>query len=201
VRLLTALGALFLLTASLAAGCGGGEQAAKAEAPPAFKGSPVTKPEVVPDFTLRDARGEAVSLSDERGKLVLITFIYTHCPDVCPLITSNLNDALRQLGPKRNEVTVLAVSVDPRGDTPKAVKAYEKLHHLVPEFRYLIGTKAELKSVWAKYNVTAVEEDPELVDHVAYTLLVDRTGKSRVLYDSQVKSAQVVHDVRLLLAA
>ena len=56
-------------------------------------------------------------------------------------------------------------------------------------------------AVWAKYNVTAVEEDPELVDHVAYTLLVDRTGKSRVLYDSQVKSAQVVHDVRLLLAA
>jgi protein SCO1/2 len=201
VRPLAALGALFLLTVSLTAGCGGGETATKAEPPPAFKGSPITKPEVVPDFTLHDARGDAVSLADQRGKLVLVTFIYTHCPDVCPLITSNLNDALRQLGSKAADVRVLAVSVDPKGDTPKAIKAYEKLHHVVPEFRYLIGTKAELKSVWAKYNVTAVEEDPDLVDHVAYTLLVDRTGKSRVLYDSQIKSAQVVHDVRLLLAA
>lgn len=201
MRLLTALGALFLLTASVAAGCGGGEQAAKAEAPPAFKGSPVTKPEVVPDFTLHDARGEAVSLADQRGKFVLITFIYTHCPDVCPLITSNLNDALRQLGPKANDVRVLAVSVDPRGDTPKAVRAYEKLHHLLPEFRYLIGTSQELRGVWKSYNISRqIETNPDLVDHVAYTLLVDRSGKGRVLYDSQVKSARVVHDVRLLLA-
>jgi cytochrome oxidase Cu insertion factor (SCO1/SenC/PrrC family) len=54
--------------------------------------------------------------------------------------------------------------------------------------------------VWAKYNVTTVEQDPELVDHVAYTLLVDKTGKGRVLYDAQAKSAQVVHDLRLLLS-
>lgn len=196
MRLLALL--ILLVVAPLAAGCGGGK-AAKAEPPLAFKGAPVTKPKVVPDFTLHDARGEAVSLSDERGRLVLITFIYTNCPDVCPLITSNLNDALRQLGPERKNVRVLAVSVDPKGDTPKAVKAYEKVHHLIPEFRYLIGTRAELGAVWAKYNVTAISEDPELVDHVAYTLLVDRSGKGRVLYDARVRSAQVVHDVRLLL--
>ena len=183
---------------ALVAGCGGGKTA-KAESPPRFSGSPVTKPEVVPDFTLHDARGEPVSPSAQRGKLVLITFIYTHCPDVCPLITSNLNDALVQLGSERKDLRVLAISVDPKGDTPRAVKAYEKAHHLLPEFRYLIGTNAELKSVWAKYNVTAVQADPELVDHVAYTLLVDQTGKGRVLYDAHVKSAQVVHDVRLLL--
>jgi protein SCO1/2 len=189
----------FLLAATLITGCGGGKTA-QAEPIPQFKGAPVTTPKVVPDFTLHDARGEAVSLGQQRGKLVLLTFIYTHCPDVCPLITSNLNDALSQLGSERKDVRVLAVSVDPKGDTPKAVKAYEKLHHLLPEFRYLIGSSAELKSVWAKYNVTAVEEDPELVDHVAYTLLVDQSGKGRVLYDSHVKSAQVVHDVRLLLS-
>jgi protein SCO1/2 len=198
VRLLAGTIAL-VLAASVATACGE-EKSAKAESP-VFRGSPVVKPEVVPDFTLQDARGQAVSLSDERGKLVLITFIYTNCPDVCPLITSNLNDALRQLGPQAKGVSVLAVSVDPEGDTPKAVKAYEKLHHLVPEFRYLIGSRKELEAVWKKYNVTAVAEDPELVDHVAYTLLIDRSGKGRVLYDSQVKSAQVVHDVRLLLAA
>jgi protein SCO1/2 len=190
--------AALMVAAPLLAACGGGE-AASAEPQEQFRGAPVTKPETVPDFTLHDARGDAVSLSAQRGKLVLLTFIYTHCPDVCPLITSNLNDALLQLGSERKDVRVLAVSVDPKGDTPQAVEAYEKLHHLLPEFRYLIGSPAELKSVWAKYNVTAVEEDPELVDHVAYTLLVDRSGRGRVLYDSRVKSAQVVHDVRILL--
>ena len=72
---------------------------------------------------------------------MLVTFIYTHCPDVCPLITSNLNTVLRTLGPKGN-VEVLAVSVDPKGDTPAAVRAYEKSKHLEPSFHYLIGTRA-----------------------------------------------------------
>ena len=188
-------------TAMLVAGCGGGGQAAEAETAPKtkFQGHAVTTP--APDFTLRDARGQEVSLSSQRGRLVRITFLYTNCPDVCPLIAENLNRALRQLGPERSEVRVLAVSVDPKGDTAKAVRAYEKLHHLVPEFRYLIGSRKELEAVWAEYKVTAVASDPELVDHVAYTLLVDRSGKGRVLYGSSVRSAQVAHDVRVLLAA
>jgi protein SCO1/2 len=197
VRLLT-LGLALLLTAPFLAGCGGGKAAQAESAPtPRFKGYAVTTP--APDFTLRDARGEEVSLSGQRGKLVLVTFLYTNCPDVCPLIAANLNGALRQLGSERMNVRVLAVSVDPKGDTAKAVRAYEKLHHLLPEFRYLIGSRQELEAVWAKYKVTAVASDPELVDHVAYTLLVDRSGKGRVLYNSRVRSAQVVHDVRILL--
>lgn len=193
-----AAASLLLVAGLLTAGCGGGKPA-KAEPAPQFEGAPVTHPEAVPDFTLRDARGQEISLAAQRGKVVLVTFLYTHCPDVCPLITSNLNDALLQLGAKRKDVRVLAVSVDPKGDTPRAVRAYEKLHHLVPEFHYLIGAKKELRAVWKAYNVTAVEESPDLVDHVAYTLLVDRSGKGRVLYDARVKSQQVAHDARLLL--
>jgi protein SCO1/2 len=193
---LVAAAFILLVTVPLVAGCGGGNKA-QAEPAPKFEGHAVTTP--APDFTLHDARGEKVSLAEQRGKFVLITFIYTNCPDVCPLITANLNVALQQLGSERKEVRVLAVSVDPRGDTPKAVRAYEKLHHLLPQFRYLIGSPKELEAVWAKYKVTAVAEDPELVDHVAYTLLVDRSGKGRVLYGSGVRSAQVVHDVRILL--
>ena len=73
-------------------------------------------------------------MSDQRGKLVLVTFLYTNCPDVCPLITQNLNQALQMLGPKRDDVRVLAVSVDPAGDTPESVDKYAKAHHLLPEF-------------------------------------------------------------------
>jgi protein SCO1 len=198
VRLVVAA-IVLLFTATLGAGCGGGKAAQAETAPkPKFQGHAVTTP--APDFTLRDARGQEVSLSSQRGKLVLITFLYTNCPDVCPLIAENLNRALRQLGPERSEVRVLAVSVDPKGDTAKAVRAYEKLHHLVPEFRYLVGSRKELAAVWAEYKVTAVASDPELVDHVAYTLLVDRSGKGRVLYGSSVRSAQVAHDLRVLLA-
>ena len=131
---------------------------------------------------------------------MLVTFIYTQCPDVCPLITQNLNAALRAIGPSaRNRVRVLAVSVDPKGDTPKAVRAYIREKHLFPQFRYLIGSRAELRRVWKAWHVLAVASKPDVVDHVAYTALIDTTGKERVLYDSSVHATQVVHDLRVLM--
>lgn len=166
-----------------------------------FAGGELSPPQATPDFTLTDQAGRTVSMADQRGKLVLLTFLYTNCPDVCPLITQNLNQALEMLGAKRDDVRVLAVSVDPEGDTPKAVDAYAKAHHLLPEFHYLIGTRDELTEVWKKYDVAAVASDPELVDHSAYTMLVDENGEGRVIYDSGVKAKDVVHDVDELLSS
>ena len=140
-----------------------------------------------------------MTLAGQRGRFVLVTFVYTHCPDVCPLITQNLNSALRQLGSARKQVRVLAVSVDPKGDTAAAVRRYAAQRELLPEFRYLIGSRAALRRTWAAWHVLAVQRNPELVDHVAYTALIDRTGKQRVLYDSQVKARQVLHDLRVLM--
>ena len=142
-----------------------------------------------------------MTLAGQRGHYVLVTFLYVHCPDVCPLIAQNLNAALRQLGAARRRVRVLAVSVDPRGDTRAAVRRYIAARGLLPQFRYLIGTKAELTKAWAAWHVIAVRQTPEVVDHVAYTALVDPTGKQRVLYDSKVTAAQVLHDVRKLMSA
>jgi protein SCO1 len=164
-----------------------------------FAGGELSPPRALPDFTLHDQSGEKVGMAAQRGKLVLLTFLYTHCPDVCPLIAQNLNQGLRMLGPARDDVRVLAVSVDPEGDTPKSVHAFAKAHHLLPQFHYLTGSRAELTKVWKAYDVAAVARDPELVDHSAYTMLVDRSGQGRVIYDSQVKAADVVHDVKLLL--
>jgi protein SCO1/2 len=130
-----------------------------------------------------------------------VTFLYTNCPDVCPLITQNLNQALQMLGPKRDDVRVLAVSVDPEGDTPESVDKYAKVHHLLPEFHYLTGTRDELMQVWKDYDVAAVARDPELVDHTAYTMLVDGSGGGRVIYDASVKAKDVVHDVDELLSS
>lgn len=193
--------ALLLLTA-VAAGCGSSTAAETTTAPKKrFAGGELTPPKPAPPIDLHDARGQRVTLAAQRGRYVLVTFIYTQCPDVCPLITQNLNTALRVIGPKaRKQVRVLAVSVDPAGDTPKAVKAYERERHLFPQFRYLIGTRAELRRVWKAWHVLAVETKPDLVDHVAYTALVDTTGKERVLYDSSVKARQVLHDLRAFLS-
>jgi len=166
-----------------------------------FAGGELSPPQPTPDFTLTDQSGRKVSMSDQRGKLVLVTFLYTNCPDVCPLITQNLNQALQMLGPKRDDVRVLAVSVDPGGDTPENVDKYAKAHHLLPEFHYLTGTRAELMQVWKDYDVAAVAWDPELVDHTAYTMLVDRSGGGRVIYDASVKAKDVVHDVNELLSS
>jgi protein SCO1 len=166
-----------------------------------FAGGELNPPQPTPDFTLTDQSGTKVSMADQRGKLVLVTFLYTNCPDVCPLITQNLNQALQMLGSKRDDVRVLAVSVDPEGDTPESVDKYAKAHHLLPEFHYLIGTRDELTKVWKDYDVAAVASDPELVDHTAYTMLVDRAGEGRVIYDASVKAKDVAHDVDELLSS
>jgi protein SCO1 len=190
-----------LLLVAVLAGCGS-SKAAKTTTAPAkrFAGGELTPPKTAPPIALHDADGTPITLAGERGRYVLVTFIYTHCPDVCPLITQNLNAALRGIGASaRKRVRVLAVSVDPAGDTSKAVNAYAREKHLFPQFKYLIGTRIELRRVWKAWHVLAVETKPDLVDHVAYTALIDTNGKERVLYDSSVHATQVVHDLRVLM--
>jgi protein SCO1/2 len=200
-----AAAAAALVVALAAGGCGEEKATQSIDHPPtttgkaAFSGAELPDAQPAPDFALHDQDGKVVRLSDQRGKYVLLTFLYTHCPDVCPLIATNLNTALQQLGAKRDDVRVIAVSVDPKGDTAKAVDQYVRARHLLPQFRYLIGTPSELRTVWAKYNVAAVRRNPALVDHVAYTVVIDPRGKRRVIYDSGVKAPQVVHDLHVLM--
>jgi protein SCO1/2 len=205
VRRLLMLFAVAAVAAVVAAGCGG-KKAATIETPStttpdelAFAGGAVTPPRVAPPISLHDSAGRPVTLAGQRGRYVLVTFLYVHCPDVCPLIAQNLNAALQQLGPNRSKVRVLAVSVDPKGDTAAAVRAYIQARGLLPQFRYLIGSPQALRSTWAQWNVSSVASSPDLVDHVAYTALVDPMGRQRVLYDSRVKAQQVLHDLRLLM--
>ena len=191
-----------LLAALVLAGCG--SSAAKPKI--AFQTPKVSPllglripPKTAPPIALHDDAGRTVTLASFRGGYVLVTFLYTHCPDVCPLIASNLNAALRLVGAKAHHVSVIAVSVDPKGDTASAVRAYAKRMHLVPQFHYVIGTRAQLQRVWRAYQVEAVSRKAGLVDHIAYTALVDPRGKERLVYDAQVHAADVVHDLRVLM--
>jgi protein SCO1 len=189
---------VFLLVVMLAAVAVVAGWAAGGPNPP-FIGPTLKYPAPPPDFALRDQHGQAVRLSRLHGKVVLLTFLYTHCPDVCPLTATHLNTALAQLGRARNNVRVLAVSVDPKGDTPGSVASFMRSHRLRPQFHYLTGAAATLRSVWQAYKVQAVPQGEAGVDHTLYTLLIDPRGKARVLFDVQATPSAIAHDVRLLL--
>ena len=166
---------------------------------PPFVGPRISHPAVTSDFALRDQHGRLVRLAAQRGKVVVLTFLYTHCPDLCPLTAVHIDDALELLGPSRSGVTVLAVSVDPTGDTPAAVRRFTRTHRLGPQFHYLTGPKSALERIWRRYDVSSVKVGGADPDHTLYVLLLDRSGKTRVLFDSTARPAAMAHDLRLLL--
>ena len=152
-----------------------------------------------PDFALRDQHGKLVRLSADRGKYVVVTFLYVHCPNVCPIVAGQLNQALQDLGPARRDVRVLAVSVDPKGDTPGAVRHFIAVHRLLPQFLYLTGTLKQLEPVWRDYHIASTQTSKGVVvGHTSVELLLDPSGRPRVLYDSHVTGKEVVHDLRVL---
>jgi protein SCO1/2 len=186
---------VIVAAAVAAAGCGG-----SAPVRASFTGTPVPGTPQAPDFTLVDQSGAQVALSAQRGSLVLLTFLYTNCPDVCPLIAQNLNTVLRQLTPQQLvRVRVLAVSVDPAGDTPANVSAFVRRHRLLPAFRYLTGARPELEDIWGAYHIAAQPISSSFSEHTAATYLIDAAGRERVLYTAVATPADVEHDIHQLL--
>jgi protein SCO1/2 len=164
-----------------------------------FAGEPVPAGSPAQDFALRDQSGRLIRLSDQRGHLVLLAFLYTHCTDICPLIAKQMDNAVRSLGPQASSVRILAVSVDPAGDTPVQVRRYVRRLRLGPKFHYLLGTKAELAPIWQGYNV-AIEGRPSgKVVHAAPVWLIDRSGRPRLFYAPPQPPGAFAHDLRAML--
>jgi protein SCO1 len=196
-RLLATGFALACALALAVAGCGG---SSSAETGPAFSGAETKPATPAPPLKLTDSLGKSVDLSEYRGKAVLVTFIYTHCPDICPLIVSHLRTARAELGAKAREMQIVAVSTDPRGDTPKTVAAFLKDHGMTGKMQYLIGSRAELGHVWKTWNIVAKPDKAgrDLVEHSALIYGIGADGKITTLYPANFKPAQIVHDVPLL---
>jgi protein SCO1 len=167
--------------------------------PSPFKGAPVPHGVTAPGFRLADQTGRPLRLASERGKLVLITFLFTRCTDICPLIAIGLDSIVRDLGKNAQSVDVLAISVDPKGDTQAAVREYIRSHRLGPEFHWLIGKRTELYPVWRAYNVGVSGEDTDVIAHTAPVLLLDRTGRPRVYYQQPMSRPAIAHDLHVLL--
>jgi len=158
-----------------------------------------------PQFALKDSLGRAVGLSQFRGRAVLLTFVYVHCPDLCPLIVANLHNALLRLGSAASKLQIIAVSVDPKGDTPATVKSFLAAHEMTGRMEYLVGTFKELSPVWRAYGVE-VQASPEkrersVVGHSAFVYGLSGRGSVVVLYPPSFDPAWIVHDVPLLASA
>lgn len=173
-------------------------------ASPRFEGVLVSPPQPVPPLdTLRDYDGTRFDLSSDRGKVVFVTFLYAHCPDICPLIASGLHDAYSRLAPAlRHRVAIVAVSVDPHGDTPGTVAAFVRQHGLSGEARYLLGSGGQLARVWEAWKVGSQRDtsNPSLVNHSALVYGVSARGKLTTIYAAGFDPAQLIHDVPPLLA-
>lgn len=137
-----------------------------------------------PDFTLTDYRGEQVSLSDFRGTVVALTFIYTDCPDVCPATAGNLRAAYEQLPEETREaVTLVAITVDPERDTAEALQAFSRQHGLAdnPHWYALHGEATTLERVWQAYGIypgtTATSSAHEHSANASSTALVPGGGE------------------------
>jgi protein SCO1/2 len=153
-----------------------------------------------PQIALRDQDGRLVDLQQQRGRVVVLTFLYTKCKDICPLMASSLNAVLANLSePQRADVRVLAVSVDPRGDTFAAVHRYGRERHLLPQFRYLVGSKQALEPVWAAYGILIDPVSLESIDHSGRIIVIDRNGELRAGFPPTVPAATVLSDVKKLL--
>jgi protein SCO1 len=159
-------------------------------------------PPPAPPLALHNYLGQPMNIASYRGRAVLVTFIYTHCPDVCPLITAGLHTTLELLGSRSSQVQIIAVSADPRGDTKKAVAAFLAEHKMTGRMLYLTGDAHELARVWKAWGVGSERDarQPQFVEHSGLVYGISASGRRTTIYASNFIPAELAHDVPLLAA-
>lgn len=168
---------------------------------------------VAPDFTLIDHRGATVQLSALKGETVVLTFIFTNCPDICPVTASNLRATYEQLAADlRPKVAMVAITVDPERDTPAALTEFSTRFDLqdVAQWHALTGSRAELEPIWVSYGIDpgAVTEEveshfsgsgrPYTLSHTDAVYLIDPDGRERVFLRSSFDPKALARDIKTL---
>lgn len=176
----------------------------RADATPKLQGTDLGAT-VAPAIQLVDQSGASVSLKQLRGHPVVLTFLYTHCPDVCPLTAEKLHAAAAALGPQAKQIRWLAVSIDPQGDTPASATAFAAAHHLTGQLHFLLGTAAQLQPIWQSYFIAVqaqlnAQTGAMTIDHSIGVFLIDGQGRERVYLDNSFTPAMLTSDLRLLNA-
>lgn len=194
-------------TSEAASAASSANEAASAAAPQADgnMSTDIRKDNIGGDFTLTDGEGKPFALSSLKGKVVVLSFGYTHCPDICPTELLTYNDTLKQLGDEAKNVAVVFVSVDPDRDTPELMKQYVKQFN--PAFIGLTDTQggneiALAKQQWRIISAKADIKSEKLynVDHSSGTYLLDKQGNAAYFERFGAEAPQIAADIKKLLA-
>ncbi len=171
--------------------------------PHTFSGTVIQSPQPSFDFTLTGADGD-VSPSDFRGKLVIIYFGYTFCPDICPATLANVGQALRTLGDdKASQIQTIMISLDPERDTPQKLAEY--VDHFHPSFIGVTGSNEKLEEVTSLYGIF-YEKSPGstaenyLISHTATLLVLDREGYLKLVFPFGVTVDEIADDLKYMLS-
>jgi protein SCO1/2 len=170
--------------------------------PYTYQGSVIEPANAAYPFELIDENGDTFRLEDENGKVSLLFFGYTHCPDVCPVTLAEMRKVSQALRTKAEDLRFIFVTVDPDRDTPELLKEY--LGYFDPNFIGLTGSKEALEQVWKAYGVyrSVIETDSQeayLVEHTARVYVINREGNLMMTYPFGSKAENIVEDLRHLL--
>ncbi len=170
--------------------------------PHVMAGSVIDPPVKAPAIDLPSSHGEVFHLQEQRGKIVLLFFGYTFCPDVCPTTLFDLLQIKKQLGEKADQVTFVFVTVDPQRDTQEQLAKY--LKSFDESFFGLTGEEAQLEPIWSGYGVYHAIQDNNssttyLVDHTSRLYLIDQKGQLSVTYLFDTPVEDIVSDLKYLL--
>ncbi len=165
----------------------------------------IRKDDIGGDFTLTDGSGKPFSLSSLKGKVVVLAFGFTNCPDVCPTELFSYSEALQQLGEQAKDVAVVFVSVDPDRDTPDLIGRYAKQFN--PTFIGLTDTNQgkDIAVVKQQYRIVSAKTEVKSdtlynVDHTSGAYLIDKKGETALFEPYGAESTQIAADIRALLA-
>tara|TARA_B100001013_G_C24569337_1_gene425909 strand:+ start:241 stop:924 length:684 start_codon:yes stop_codon:yes gene_type:complete len=189
-------------------------------------GTILDNPLPAPEFSLQNQFGNTVSISDYRGRVVVLTFLYSYCEDICPIVSNYFQQTYQLLGDDTDKVAFVIVSVDPKHDTIENVYKYSDDRGMLHKWSYLVGDEGQLKRVWISYYI-----DPTLFQNTEYSdeingnstssgtvdgfrdsigvgyeiihsapiYLIDPNGIMRVLFTLPLDPVNLVHDVKLLI--
>ena len=176
--------------------------------PHVFHGSVLQAGNPVDNFTLTAQTGQPVSLSDFRGKYVVLYFGYTSCPDICPLTLAQLSQAMRLLGKKAQDVQVIMVTVDPERDTPQRLASYLTAFSPAPTtgapFLGLTGTVDQIRQIATPLGIVFEKHNVEgqagyLMDHTASVLMLDPQGRLRLIWPVQTSGEFMADDLKYMM--
>ena len=191
-------------------------------------GTVLTAGDTAPAFELRDQFDQPVSLGDYSEDVVVLTFLYTACPDICPIVANHLRDVHSLLGEEADDVGIVVISIDPARDTVQAAHEYSEKWGMLDNWAYLVGDREQLSSVWKAYFVDPIVGDAShtavtgaaptatatrggvndflretieqyTISHSAPVYLIDRERVMRVLFTLPLDPEEIVHDIRKLL--